>query len=605
MKEDDIKNLKNKIDSILDKLPKSDNSYKRLENHKEMLSDSKLYLESLKHTVAFIGSVGVGKTSAICNLLDLQENNEPLLKTGSGRTTVCEVEIKEGEELGILVQPYEKKEIFSYLEEFAYHITGNKDGTIDFELSSEIERALRNMLGLKIKRKRDSNGKIKKIDPAVELYKKISNPNEFFNKLKALINLENRTLINIKPKSKDTESWISGEFLNINNGLNKNVSLPKKIIIKLNRKLMDSDIKLSVIDTKGVDQTANREDIDYQLKNSRNISILCTKFNDAPDKVTETLLTHMKDSGLIDYIEERVIILVLDRDNEAESIADLDEPDLEEGRFVREEQIQKDLEHSLKINKVDIIFFNSKKDNGCELLKKINTKLDTLRNIHSNRLALINEAVDSIEESANTQLAKDSESAVKESVLAWIKKAIIKKTLFKKKFSALSKEIQSKSTHASSLRGSVNRNGVWNNFNYYLTIRNLYRYQVVADFDLLRTELIAILENMESQSKYCYSLPLISQVKNTTNKRLEEIYTYSSNLADNNFKESLFEDTIFWTRLQSEWGKGSGYKDRIASQTENWFIEQDYKSIENLITKSVNDSWDRFLNEVSGLFSEN
>jgi hypothetical protein len=210
---------------------------------------------------------------------------------------------------------------------------------------------------------------------------------------------------------------------------------------------MDSDIKLSVIDTKGVDQTANREDIDSQLKNSRNISILCTKFNDAPDKVTETLLTHMKDSGLIDYIEERVIILVLDRDNEAESIADLDEPDLEEGRFIREEQIQKDLEHSLKINKVDIIFFNSKKDNGCEFLKKINTKLDTLRDIHSNRLALINEAVDSIEESANTQLAKDSESAVKESVLAWIKKAIIKKTLFKKKFSALSKEIQSKSTH--------------------------------------------------------------------------------------------------------------------------------------------------------------
>jgi hypothetical protein len=172
MKEDDIKNLKNKIDSILDKLPKSDSSYKRLENHKEMLSDSKLYLESLKHTVAFIGSVGVGKTSAICNLLDLQENNEPLLKTGSGRTTVCEVEIKEGEELGILVQPYEEKEFFSYLEEFVYHITGNKDGTIDFELSSEIERALRNMLGLKIKRKRDSNGKIKKIDPAVELYKK-------------------------------------------------------------------------------------------------------------------------------------------------------------------------------------------------------------------------------------------------------------------------------------------------------------------------------------------------------------------------------------------------------------------------------------------------
>jgi len=187
-------------------------------------------------------------------------------------------------------------------------------------------------------------------------------------------------------------------------------------------------------DTKGVDQTANREDIDSQLKNTRNISILCTRFNDAPDKVTETLLTHMKNSGLIDYIKERVIILVLDRDGEAENIADLDEPDLDEGRYVREEQIQKDLEHSLKISNVDIIFFNSKKDNGNELLSKINKKLVQLRSAHLNRIDIIKDAVESIEKAANTQLAKDSENALKDSLFVWIKKAYKTKILFKKSF---------------------------------------------------------------------------------------------------------------------------------------------------------------------------
>lgn len=605
MEENGLIELKNKIDMVLDKLPKSYSSYKRLSNHKEMLDDSELYLESSEHTVAFIGSVGVGKTSAICNLLNLQKNNEPLLKTGSGRTTVCEVEIQEGEQLSISVQPYEESEIFSYLDEFSYHIAGTKNKTLDFELSSEIERALRNMLGLKIKRKRDEFGKIQRIDPAIELYKGIPDRNEFYKKLRTLIKLEKRVITEIIPESEDSEEWISGEFLKINNGLNENISLPKKIIIKLNRKLMDGDIKLSVIDTKGVDQTANREDIDLQLKNSRNISILCTKFNDAPDKVTETLLTHMKNSGLIDYIEERVVILVLDRDGEAENIADLDEPDLDEGRYIREEQIQKDLEHSLKISNVDIIFFNSNKDNGNELLSRINKKLVRLRSTHLNRITLINDAVDSIEEAANTQLAKDSENALKESLFVWIKKAYGKRALFKKKFSVLSQEILSKSTHASSLRGSVNRRGVWHTFDYHLTLRNAYRYQSVTDFDFLRIELVAILENMESQKKYHYSFPLISQIKDTAKKRLEAIYMKSSDLADEKFKNSLLIDAVFWASLQSEWGKGTGYKNRVANQTEGWFLDKDYKLIEDVMSSSINDSWDSFLNELEGLFLEN
>jgi len=249
MEENTLVNLNKKIDMILDRLPKSYSYYKRLSNHKEMLDDSKLYLESLEHTVAFIGSVGVGKTSTICSLLNLQKDNEPLLKTGSGRTTVCEVEIQEGEQLGIFIQPYKDSEIFSYLDEFSYHIAGTKNKTLDFELSSEIERALRNMLGLKIKRKKSASGEIQRIDPAIELYKSVSNISEFYEKLITLIKLDKRTSTEIMAEPEDGEEWISKEFLRINNGLNTSVSLPKKIIIKLNRKLMSSNIKLSVIDT--------------------------------------------------------------------------------------------------------------------------------------------------------------------------------------------------------------------------------------------------------------------------------------------------------------------------------------------------------------------
>ncbi len=135
------------------------------------------------------------------------------------------------------------------------------------------------------------------------------------------------------------------------------------------------------MDTKGVDETANRQDIENQLKDTRTISILCTSFNDAPDKVTTDILRYMKDSGLTKYISKRAIILVLDKN----SIVDLEELDLEEGREIRKEQIERDLKNSLNLDNIEIVFFNSKEDSSKELTSILTNKLLSLREEHKNQ----------------------------------------------------------------------------------------------------------------------------------------------------------------------------------------------------------------------------
>jgi len=62
------------------------------------------YLRSLEHSIAFVGDIGVGKSSAICGLTGLllppeSKAGAPLsrrvaLEAGSGRTTLCEVQLK-------------------------------------------------------------------------------------------------------------------------------------------------------------------------------------------------------------------------------------------------------------------------------------------------------------------------------------------------------------------------------------------------------------------------------------------------------------------------------------------------------------------------------
>jgi len=60
------------------------------------------FLTRLDHNLAFIGDMGVGKSTAISFIFDLlvppvladKPTDRPILETGGGGTTICEVHIK-------------------------------------------------------------------------------------------------------------------------------------------------------------------------------------------------------------------------------------------------------------------------------------------------------------------------------------------------------------------------------------------------------------------------------------------------------------------------------------------------------------------------------
>ena len=471
--------MKKNIDSVIDRIdlmlkttPESYSTSKQLMVHREFLIESTNYLKNFNHTIAFIGKVGVGKTTALSKLLNLLDGNgNEVLQTGSGRTTVCEVEVRESNRVSIEIEPYSNEEIEKYLEEFHMHIenkTSNKTSQSEsFTLSSEIERALRNMLELKIRRFME-NGKRKRVDDAVELYNKCNSKDEFYQELLHRIDLANRTTTELVATTSDYKEWIRSNFEDINNGKNKNISLPKKIIINIDENPVNiPNINLSFLDTKGVDETVNRQDIENLLKDSYTISVLCTSFNDAPDKVNTGTLKYMKDSGLTKYISERIIILVLDKNGEAEAIPDLEEPDLEDGREIRKEQIEGDLKNSLGLEDIDIVFFNSKEDGTEELMSILTDKVLDLRKEHENKVKTIIESLDEIEKQIDTQLSSEALQRIRESVLVWIEDAKNIQCKLKKNFTHILDTIQDKGTHASVIRACVNRRGQWHNLDYY------------------------------------------------------------------------------------------------------------------------------------------
>ena len=131
---------------------------RQVDRRKRDLERATAFLTRLKHNIAFIGDMGVGKSTAISFVFDLlvpakaDELNRPVLETGAGGTTICEVHIGSGPEFGISVLPMEASELTSLVSDFcAVKWTTirkeQNEGSETPRVGREVERAIRNMSG--------------------------------------------------------------------------------------------------------------------------------------------------------------------------------------------------------------------------------------------------------------------------------------------------------------------------------------------------------------------------------------------------------------------------------------------------------------------------
>ncbi|MEU1622019.1 helix-turn-helix domain-containing protein [Streptomyces sp. NPDC005722] len=119
------------------------------------------------HQIAFIGSIGIGKSTAICRATALevpgrQGRQVPVLETGGGGITLCEVRLRVGPGHGVIVEPRTHDDIRADVTDFVEQLLQNNQESAEEEVAQavprEIERAIRNMSGLQRKRSKDSDG---------------------------------------------------------------------------------------------------------------------------------------------------------------------------------------------------------------------------------------------------------------------------------------------------------------------------------------------------------------------------------------------------------------------------------------------------------------
>lgn len=560
-------------------------------------------------SVAFIGKIGVGKTSAICRLLGLQNYDvvkgtyTDLLKTGSGRTTVCEVRVSYAETVSLSVEPLPEEEIKKIVTSFAEFIWAKVGSNISEDeeggslLSHEVTRCIRNMLGLVEETKKGGGGKIKRIDKALEFARNCASLQEVRDYMFQCLALEKRTASELTPDLKagaDWKDWLRETFSRVNGGKLENVSIPALMTVKGPFDLKRNDIEWTVIDTRGIDSNVRRVDIRQLLDSDQAIPVICSSFADAPDADARAIFEMAVDLGLKEKVERDAILLVLDKD-EASKVSDIGD-DVEDfsdrrviGRILREDHVREKISGQFKIA-ADIGFFDSKLDGPDYIWGLLNAKKERHLLVLSSHIERFVAASDEL---INAEQAKSLafQSEVDAIFQGWRSDA-------DKSFPAwrnfgLDLIQHFRVVHHRTLAASIDRDGRFYNFHVYEAINLLIRSKAVslasAECSKIRARFSVL------NADYPEFVHRIKSMDVAVSSEFENFSVDAGTIAMDQWVSELGTDQEFWRMMSKEWGRGPGYVDRVAKILKDWVDSEPSAVLHGNINREIISRWGRVL----------
>src|SRR5262249_10173841 len=98
---------------------------RRLVLYRQELLTSAAKLAEKRYRVAFVGTIAVGKSTAICRAERLELPTpkgmpKTVLETGAGGITICEVHLRKGPDYGLIIEPCPEDELRRHVSDFAH-----------------------------------------------------------------------------------------------------------------------------------------------------------------------------------------------------------------------------------------------------------------------------------------------------------------------------------------------------------------------------------------------------------------------------------------------------------------------------------------------------
>ena len=580
----------------------------------QMYRDSLLreadYLTPLTHSIAYIGDIGVGKTTVVCLQAGLvvpqtetTESSKIILETGAGGTTVCEVRVRCGSNFGIVVEPQIDTEIYRLVGELCAGLKENSRSDQDKQqkgVSREVNRTLRNMAGLVKKRQKSHEGRSEWFDPMEQLLAEYEQLDALESEISSRLKLWQRTRreIWLEETPKQIEKgleWLKKTFEDINNGRHEEFSLPQQINVFIPREVLHDEFKFSgyeleIVDTKGVDQTAIRPDLKNCLDNPRTITVLCSRFNSAPDSSIQSLIEHLNEPLSKRALEERVILLVLPRSGEAVAMKDdsgfVAETE-EDGYDLKHDQVKEQLQR-IGVSGMPLYFFNAISDEPIPVTRAIIEQIKKLRLAQENRISEIANKIDYLIENQKAVHVLAAQRTVFNSLQRFVDQhqdlLSSRRPVYVYALSAVEK------AHARTVWATTRRSGIWGNLDIYYYLGYGATAEAENRSQQVFSGLITLIEDKLGESDLEPVHDFLKELLVNWKLWRENFLESARRAGEQTFRPTLANSSI-WVECEKWYGEGLEFRKKVADELRAWFESESQQYLLELLEKRISSAW--------------
>lgn len=563
---------------------------------RDELRTTETYLRRRDHTVAWVGDIGVGKTTALtyaAGLLvgDGRSGRRPALPVGPGRTTVCETAIRASTTFGVLVDAVGDEEVLRLTRELVSSLAPQAAGG---GVSAELARVLRNMSGMKTATQ-TVDDELVVTDPIVELLAQGLGVDEVTDRMVSEMKLADRQerQIILPEGAEDGLTWVSRLVSNINNGQDQRFGVPSRITVLMPSKYLSGDgQQLQVVDTRGIEGFTQRRDLMALGEEQRTLMVLCSKFADAPSVTVQRLIQDAEDGVFLAFERKRQCILVLPRGDEALEVSGFDEhvTSRAQGYAFRKKEIEQALTKA-QLNKPPIYFFDARNDDPDKIWKTLRGQIAQMRAVYGERAQAASNGVANLRENTDAVLTVQARQEVEREIGLTLGLVAPLRDSTRHAYQNLVDQMAL--GHHSSIAASIYRRGEWEPFHFAQILGQGVRIDANLRTQRNVTQIEIKLDELEARYK---DLTTVTQSLQGLRLRLadgrQEFLAAARSIGRDAYGSLLAGQTDLWTESAQRYGLGSGYKRDVADKWRRWFTEEDAPAeTASAIAERLQDAW--------------
>jgi len=597
---------------------------RRLAKYKDEITTAAKCVMEKRYRAAFIGTIAVGKSTAICRLERMELPTakgmpKPVLETGAGGITICEVHIRRGPGYGLIVEPCTEDEIRRHVADFSNFLMNPPqaaDSGDDSEgdagspgISREVERALRNMTGLRRKRaeKKTDGGVVPANDDARNLARSVADAKALSVEILARMELHKRDRRDVwysDSTGKTPFEWLQETFERVNNGRHPEFTMPRRIeLVVPTAVLGDESLSITLVDTQGIDDIVSRADLEQHFDDPHTVVVLCTVFNEAPSTSVRQLLTRAKEGG-VRTLQTNAAILALPRPSEALAVKDNGYPvqNAQEGYEIKGEEVELRL-HPLGLTNLPVVFFNAAEDAPDVLRDFVRGRIEAIRESHRARLREIITGANALLVNYEKEQAREITAQASRRLTIWLDhnseiSAVPGLHVQDSLLSAVG------NAHPRTIHASVVRDGEWQNLNYAHQLSHGARRITTQVAEPKLNGLREIATNLLDDDQYVNAHDLIRQTVRALESGFDGMVRKAQLVGQSIHADEMRADAEFWQHLAQEWGRGSGYRDRINGHNREWFKEGRHGEADTRVAELVREEWGQTVRSMRELLAQ-